>query len=126
MRRFLLAGLVLRSQAAIGLQDEPTGWEQGHQGDECAAFLFGDAPFAPGPRSVTEPVKSPRIESGQPLAHGLLMAGELSRNGAGPQTLPTEGNHLRSTSPIGRGMTAASELAHLAFLSGMLRRASKQ
>jgi hypothetical protein len=121
MGRFLLVGLVLRSQAAIRLQDEPTGWQEGHQGYNSAAFPFGDAPFAPGAGPIAQPIKPLCIKSRQSLTDGLLVAGKLCRNGAGAQALPTQHNHPGAANPIGGGMPTPSQLAHLAFLGSILR-----
>jgi hypothetical protein len=119
-------GLVLRAQAAIWLQDAPTGWEERHQGYERAAVSFGDASFAPGTRSVAESVDPTRIEGAPSFADGLLVAGEFSGDGPGALAGPTEHDPLGPADPIGGGMAAPSALAHLAFLHGILRWASHE
>jgi hypothetical protein len=120
----LLVGFVLWPQAPIRLQHEPSGGEQGYQGDERAAFLFSDAPLAARAGPIAQAVDPLGIKGEQPFADGLLVAGKFSRDGPGAQALPAQDNHLGSSNPVGRGMTAASQLTDLALLDGILGWAS--
>lgn len=126
MRRFLLLGFILGSQAAIGLQHEPPRREQGDQGHQRATFLFADAPFAPRPGPIAQPIESAGVEREQSFAHGLLVAEKLSGDGAGAEPLPTEDDHLGPADPIGGGMTAPSQLADLALFERILRWTRKE
>src|SRR5262249_44973356 len=61
----LLAGFVLWPQAPIRLEHELSGWEQGDQGDERAAFLFGDASLASSPGPIAQAIDPAGVEGEQ-------------------------------------------------------------
>jgi hypothetical protein len=124
--RPLLVGLVPGSQAAIRLQDEPTGRQQGHEGHERAAFACADAPLAPGTGPIAQPVDPMDMEGLQSLTHRLLMARKFSGDGSGAQPLPAEQDHLRPADPISGGVPTGGELAYLAFLGRILGWASHE
>ena len=118
-------GRVAGGELAGAVADQPARRRAGHQGDQLGALVLADAGFASGAGPVAEPVEPLGGEAGQPLAHRLRTTAQCFGDGRHPQSVPGQDDHLCPTDPIRRSVPRSGQLADLALLDHIHRRASK-
>lgn len=108
---------IRRRQCSIGPTEDGTWRTAFRESDDLAPLVFGQAWFASGSWTITQPVDSFGIEANDSFADRLGMAAQFLRNRAGPQPVPTPDNHLGAENPVTGRVSTLGKPTDPAFFS---------